>query len=135
MKLVKAKTTRRFGGEPYITLPRGSKISESIDEMSSSVLIGKGIYKILKEGGYNSIAEVPETFEYAETLEASTVTVTRIGFDTIGKLTKGEGGSSLTGQHAGVSISCDVLMCVDGLEDVDAYYLSLETTYGVPEES
>lgn len=28
MKLIKAKTTRRFGGEPYITLPRGAKVGE-----------------------------------------------------------------------------------------------------------
>lgn len=128
MKLVKAKTTKRFGGEPYITLPRGAKV-ESIDETPAGVLIGKGIYKMLKESGYNSIAEIPETFEYAETIDHNvTNVITRIGFDTMQDLTK-EGGVNLKGQHAGVSISCESLIFVDGLEDVDAYYLSMVTNY------
>lgn len=32
MKLVKAKTTKRFGGEPYITLPRGAKVGSTASE-------------------------------------------------------------------------------------------------------
>ena len=32
MNLVKAKTTKRFGGEPYITLPRGAKVGSTASE-------------------------------------------------------------------------------------------------------
>lgn len=35
MKLIKAKTTKRFGGSPYITLPKNTSLGESQDSSSS----------------------------------------------------------------------------------------------------
>lgn len=49
MKLIKAKTTKRFGGEPYITLPRGAKVGSTASESNVFKSITYGFKEVPKD--------------------------------------------------------------------------------------
>ena len=49
MNLVKAKTTKRFGGEPYITLPRGAKVGSTVSESNVFKSITYGFKQVPKD--------------------------------------------------------------------------------------